>query len=969
MKEVIAYSLYQVEAISTYLPQAYIVEENDKGELEYMRAKALKNTVGSYGIDISSGPHGELLDLCEELSIENLEAKYGQKGRKKLSLSQLYEDDKISHIVKQFLSRKMGRFLKLVTEHELPMCLEIERKTRLQQLRILYTSQQIEPVLSFRKTQTGIHYQIQLRNGNASILPCQHDTQIILDDPAYVLIDYCLFSLSYINANKLKPFQKNDSIFIPERMTRTYFQKFIMDVISKVDIEAEGFEVIQEGTLKGSKISVTRDFIHDYFLITLILDYGNTSFQYPETAEKRTRLQMDEGGKVTIYQTIRDRKAEKSEADKLLQLGLDLTPTNRFSLPDNNDKTLLYWLYSNKDKIEKSGIDVSKPVVENKTLHLESGVINLDTIKENDWFDMGGEVVVGKYRIPFADLLDNIRENNFFFKLPDDTYFLIPEEWMSRYEMIAKFGQKEGKKVRISKSQYTLVEELEDKKIAATELVITDHEIDYTPDDKLKVKLRPYQIEGVKWLIAHQMNGLGACLADDMGLGKTLQTLAVLSYTKDLQRREPEDDRRGQQLTLFEKSRLKELNPLQALIVLPASLIFNWYAEIKKFTPHFHICRYIGPGRKKITSQIDKFDIVLTTYQTALRDIQILRKVHWEYIILDESQMIKNRQSKIFQSLHGLDAHYRVSLSGTPVENSLSDLWSQMQFINPDILGSFSFFKENFLWPIEKQQDEAALDQLKTMVQPFILRRTKEEVAKDLPPLTEQLQYVEMSSEQKKIFESEKSAARNFLLSVGDADPQYKFHVFRALLRLRQIANHPVLVDNTYVKSSGKFDFVTDQLETLLKSRHKVLIFSSFKSQLKLFQDYLEEKGCSYCLLTGDTSQQNRKKVVSQFQKDPKYQVFLISIKAGGTGLNLTAADYVFILDPWWNPFVEKQAIARAHRIGQDKPVTVIKFASKDSIEEKIIKLQEKKQRLSDQLLDTEGGISLEKGEVEYLLG
>eukprot|EP00095_Tigriopus_kingsejongensis_P008328 maker-scaffold24_size664005-snap-gene-5.0 protein:Tk08328 transcript:maker-scaffold24_size664005-snap-gene-5.0-mRNA-1 annotation:"hypothetical protein" len=291
-------------------------------------------------------------------------------------------------------------------------------------------------------------------------------------------------------------------------------------------------------------------------------------------------------------------------------------------------------------------------------------------------------------------------------------------------------------------------------------------------------------------------------------------------------------------MSLFGEEIQNEISPLRALIILPAALVFNWYSEIKKFNPTLHTTRHIGSKRSKKANDIANFDIVLTTYQTALRDIKIFEKVDWEYIVLDESQMIKNKNSKLFQAINTLTAINKISLSGTPIENSLSDLWAQMQFINDGMLGTFKFFKDNYLTPIEKHRDESASDELAKLVQPYILRRTKEEVAKDLPALTEKIEYIDLEKD----------------------------------------------------------------------------------------------------------------------QKDAAVSFFFISLKAGGVGLNLTAADYVFILDPWWNPFAEKQAIARAHRIGQEKPITVIRYIARDTIEEKILKLQEQKQSLSDDILKFETG-------------
>ncbi len=359
----------------------------------------------------------------------------------------------------------------------------------------------------------------------------------------------------------------------------------------------------------------------------------------------------------------------------------------------------------------------------------------------------------------------------------------------------------------------------------------------------------------------------------------------------------------------------------------------------------------------------------MTTYQTAVLDLEILKKQTFTYVILDESQQIRNKNSKVFKALHTLHTKYKISLSGTPIENSLSDLWSQMEFINPKILGSYAFFKEHFQTPIEKLRDAQTIQNLKTLVDPFILRRTKEQVAPDLPELIEKVHYSEMSVEQAKVFEREKSAARNHLLGLDKSGGQYKMHVLASLTKLRQIANHPKLADENYTDESGKFDDITSQIQTIVRSNHKVLVFSSFKAHLQLVSTWLEGENIPYVLLTGDHSSDQRQDAVHAFQENEGIQVFLISIKAGGTGLNLTAADYVFILDPWWNPFVERQAIARAHRIGQQNNVMVTRFISKNSIEEKILLLQESKKSLSSDIIDLAEMPDLSEDNLELLLG
>jgi SNF2 family DNA or RNA helicase len=334
--------------------------------------------------------------------------------------------------------------------------------------------------------------------------------------------------------------------------------------------------------------------------------------------------------------------------------------------------------------------------------------------------------------------------------------------------------------------------------------------------------------------------------------------------------------------------------------------------------------------------------------------VDLFKAFFFDYIILDESQNIKNPSSKSYQAVKQLKSRHKLILSGTPVENTVNDLWTQMSFINPGLLGSQQFFLNEFVTPIEKKKDEDKALRLQALIKPFVLRRTKEQVATELPPKTEQLFYCQMSDEQSAVYEKVKSEYRNELLqSLEDGTfAQTQIQVLQGLIKLRQIANHPFMIDDTYEGDSGKFENVVHTLANVLDGGHKILVFSQFVKQLSIYRQYFDQHNIRYTYLDGST--QNRGEVVKRFQEDAKTQVFLISIKAGGVGLNLTEADYVFILDPWWNPAVEQQAIDRTHRIGQTKNVFIYKFITKDTVEEKILALQQRKLSVARSLITTE---------------
>ena len=453
-------------------------------------------------------------------------------------------------------------------------------------------------------------------------------------------------------------------------------------------------------------------------------------------------------------------------------------------------------------------------------------------------------------------------------------------------------------------------------------------------------------MEGVEWLLQHYHNGVGACLADDMGLGKTLQTIALLVAIHDTLPLKENDFS-----DLFSATEpLKEA--LKVLVILPSSLLFNWYDETKRFAPHFKCTQYIGSSseRKTKVRRLTNYDVVFTSYPIVERDGKELEKLEFRYIILDESQRIKNKNSKTFKAINALKAEHRIALSGTPIENALSDLWAQMQFINPNQLGTYPFFYKHYEVEISKKKNPQALEELKTLVGKHILRRTKEQVLSDLPDIEEQLAYCPMSEAQAQWYEREKSKVRNQLLEASE--PISEFNALQMLTKLRQISNHPILADAESTIPSGKYQEVISYMETLHTAQHKALIFSSFVKHLELFEAWCKTHKIKYSKLTGATATHERKSQVEAFQNQEDVSFFFISLKAGEVGLNLTKASYVLLLDPWWNPFSERQAIARAHRIGQENKVNVIRFVSKDSIEEKIIKLQENKTELFENVID-----------------
>lgn len=961
----VVYNLSPI-ADGLYLPEAFIISRDNEGLLAHIVQKATDQTIGSYNLELDP-VRQKLFSLIDKLHPKALELKYSPPKKAPRPLLELLSQEPGKTEIPLYVNRYTDELLQCIVEHQLPICLNVERRVLVKDFLLKASDDELKPSVYFEKTAEGVRYRLWLQDRRGPWHIHKHEIIPVTNTPGWLIVDGVLQRLAQVNGNVVKPFLTKKEINIPEANVKTYFEKFILKMAATADIMADGFDVIYYKKMEGCQLEAIHDYMHNQWGIMVKMVYHKKIFNWLEKKEGHTSIEFGRNDEIRISKVQRDPKAEVKFTKKLTTLGLYHNGSNYFELKEKSEDTfqLLEWLSQNRAPLEESGFTVLTPEWEGQKFYLQPGHLQLTTEQQNDWFDIYGEITVGEFKIPFLAFARYIRDENRMFLLPNGEYFLIPQEWMTKYKMLAQFAKKEGNNLRIEKSQFMLLQDIGLEEDAKVEIEKIKH---FRVSRKLKAKLRPYQLEGIKWLVQLYENDLGACLADDMGLGKTLQTIAALLYAKE-QKPKQEDKNKGKQLGFFEEHDADFLQALNALIIMPASLVFNWEAEIQKFAPSLSVYRHTGQKRNKDIRVLSRFDVVLTTYQTALRDVDILNKIEFEYIILDESQQIKNKEGKAFKAVNMLDARHKISLSGTPIENSLADLWSQMQFINPNLLGTFPFFQREFITPIEKHNDEDKKARLRTLVAPYMLRRTKEEVAKDLPPLTVTLHYCEMESEQKKLYEKEKSAARNLLLdNFQTGNSQFQIVVLQTLTKLRQLVNHPKLIQPDFDKESGKFNEVLEQWDVIRRSGHKALIFSSFVQYLELFKADFTEKKQPFAWLVGDLTQKRRKEEIEKFQENQDVQSFLISIKSGGSGLNLTAADYVFILDPWWNPFTEQQAIARAHRIGQDKNVIALKFITKDSIEEKILKLQERKSQLAADIIEGTGALHFSKGELEFLL-
>ncbi len=576
-----------------------------------------------------------------------------------------------------------------------------------------------------------------------------------------------------------------------------------------------------------------------------------------------------------------------------------------------------------------------------------------------DWFDVDIQLSFGEEQIKLAALKKAIMRNERFIKLSDGKLGVLPEEWFNKLQKIFRAGEVKKGEVKISKLRFNIVDELfEDiddaeivKELAAKKRKLkkfTQIKNVKIPEN-IQAELRDYQVAGYNWMnFLHEFKW-GGLLADDMGLGKTLQAL-----------------------TFIQSQAKKSKKP--NLAIVPTSLLFNWENEIKKFVPELKYVVYHGGDRKELREDIKKYQLIITSYGVITNDIEDLKKISFNYIFLDESQAIKNMASKRYKACRLLKAVNRIAMTGTPIENNTFDLYSQMNFLNPGFLGMATSFKTEYSKPIDGKGDQKIAKELQKMIAPFLLRRTKDQVAKELPPKIEDYIYCEMEEEQMKVYKAFRNKYRDYLLNKIEEDGlnKSKLHVLEGLLKLRQICDSPALLSDKedYGDQSVKINTLLQHIREKT-GNHKILIFSQFVKMLHLIRKELEKEGVIFEYLDGQCSPSKRNASVENFQNNEDCRVFLISLKAGGTGLNLTAADYVYIVDPWWNPAVENQAIDRTHRIGQDKHIIAYRMICKGTVEEKIMQYQQRKLKVAADIVQAEESFmkSLSSDDITDLFG
>ena len=735
-------------------------------------------------------------------------------------------------------------------------------------------------------------------------------------------------------------FQEEKVIEITPVHWQKIFETFIQEIQNKIPVEIDkSMETKEKKVQPKTRIKLTET--GNFLLLYPIVVYGNKEALLNEEGNN---LYDSEGDQLTVI--TRDKEYEQNMRDFIVDLHPNFSSftEQEFYFLHVDEVMKKMWFFDFFEKCQEKGIEVY-------------GLKNLKKIRYNpnrpstnfsvksgiDWFDLDMQVNFGEQSVSLKEVRKAVMKEQQYIKLGDDSWGLLPGEWLEKWSKMLKFGKVQNGKLKLSKLHFQLIEQLYDQldNDAVAEEIEEKKKLlqsfdsieEVATPEGVQAELRNYQQAGLNWLVFLYRFKWGGILADDMGLGKTLQMLSMFRYIQS------QNGRKKQQF----------------LVVAPTTLLFNWENEILKFTPGMKYVVHWGSQRTKDSSTWKDYDIILTTYGTLTRDIEWMKDYEFAAAVLDESQAIKNPTSLRFKAVNLINATYRFTLTGTPIENNTMELYAQMQFVNPGLLGSQNFFKKEYAMPIDKNGSKEKTRELQQLIKPFLLRRTKEKVARELPPKTEIPLFCEMDDEQRKVYEAFKNEYRNQVLNKIDEEglEKAKFNVLDALTKLRQICDSPALIntEEDYGNNSVKLQEILRHVREKT-GKHKVIIFSQFVSMLKLITGELDKEGMTYSYLDGST--RDRKQAVQTFQEDNQCRIMVISLKAGGLGLNLTEADYIYLIDPWWNPAVEQQAIDRTHRIGQDKHIFAYKMICKDTVEEKILNLQERKKTLAEDLITAE---------------
>ncbi len=836
----------------------------------------------------------------------------------------------------------LAEYLPLLSQAGASVFYGVEGQPLSKKIRLFETAGQLQ--VEVQQTEEGLLLDSQINVGGELLKLSKGETTYISKQPPWILADRYLFELSSTVPLELASvFLDDPEYVIPEEGETEFLENFFIPLAEHIPLTGNEIEWEDVEAEPVKRLYLTEK---DGDLLTH-LRFGYEAYEAPyDKTMPISSIQRKDDNSWTLLRIQRDPVKEEeiyrsiSSARSGLKYSAYPHEPGTFLLRARVDP--IDFLLRKVPNLMADGFEIyGEEALKTARVNRNTPTVSLNVTSGIDWFDVQALVKFGDVDVSLQEVRRALRKKNRFVKLGDGTIGEIPEEWVKKYRHLFGLGEQTDDGVRFSNHHLTMIDQL----LGEADRVVSDAEYgkrlqrlknfegidEQILPNGFNGTLRPYQKAGFDWLHFLHEYEFGGCLADDMGLGKTVQVLVFLKSLRENDHAEAAD-----------------------LVIVPRSLLINWEREAEHFTPGVRVYQHFGPGREKENPPFDQYDIVLTTYGTMRRDIQLLRNYKFHYVVLDESQAIKNPTAQTSKAARLLNSHHRMVMTGTPVENNTFELWSQFAFLNPGLLGNLEYFKKEFSGPIERQNDEDSANFLRKMVYPFILRRTKAQVAPELPPRTDRIMYSDMEPAQRKFYNRTRDYYRSLLMGMLEEQGMNntRMKILEGLLRLRQISNHPQLVDEKFRGKSAKMEMLVEHLETLHKEGHKALIFSQFVKMLKLVETEMKQRKIPYTYLDGRT--RKRQERVDQFQSDPNIPFFLISLRAGGVGLNLTAADYVIHIDPWWNPAVEMQATDRTHRIGQDKPVFVYKLIARDTVEEKIVELQERKKKLVEQLITTE---------------
>lgn len=843
---------------------------------------------------------------------------------------------------------------------------------------------------AFTKTDDGIDYQLTL---GQDIIPSAHRTQVLCNNPSLFVIDHSLRQLDEgLGGKLLTPFLKKEIYHIPASIQAKYFRQFILKIVKKIDISSDGFDVDNLHP-QGKAVLTLQATINGLYTLETQFVYDTATFSISDRREKSVTLH-DDGKGVTFVCIWRNREWETSVI-RLLDDQLHRPQTASL-------QEMMLWLTKNEEALSRHEVEI----MQRTTHHYVIGDVKKihDDRWTGDWFQMHVTLVFPDgTRMALTDFRDAIINGDREVRLPSGNWFVIPDEWYAQYSAVMLFGlMKNRGTLTLHRSQQSVLptEDLLPPTLKAP--AASDKEEKALPPHGLKATLRPYQLEGYQWMLSHQHGGTGCLLGDDMGLGKTVQTIAVILHyfesTASTSTATTKDDHAKEnlansslstqavdldyqtdyniirskptsapvQMSLFSEEEMsghaakampsasssqpdlrQQSGHRPVLVAAPSSVVFNWHDELRRFAPSLRVVEYTGNARERAVkqSQLANADVVLTSYPMLRNDIGMLSRLSFAIAVYDEAHAFRNNTSLLYQAVLKIHADFPIALTGTPMVNALDELWTLMSVLNPALLGDYETFQNNFIHPINVNLQDEHTAILRKLVAPYFLRRLRGDVLDSLPERQDEQVWCDMTEVQAACYEEEQSKMRNLLMDAEQANN--RIVVLAAITRLRRLACSPKLEHKE--GDSGKVQEVFDRLEELRGTDHKVLLFSEFTSFLDVIAEEMEQRGWTYDLLTGQS--RDRESIVKHFQQTPSCQFFLVSLKAGGEGLNLTEADYVFLLDPWWNHAAEEQAIARAHRSGQRRSVMVYRFITRDSLEEQIQKVQDKKDDLVNAII------------------